>query len=107
MTGAYPVGLVGESNYQANIGNSRPGDHVRVLHEVKNPYDAQALVVLSSAGDKLGYIARDCWLRDAIHTEGHGCGAIIFAINPGPYGAGVVLNVQLTGEGVEQCAYRP
>jgi len=104
---AFPVGLVGESNYQAAIRECRVGQRVEVLHETGNRYDKKALVVVSESGRKLGYIPRECWLRDAIHDEQKGCGAKIKALNSGADGAiGVVIDVNLNQEGIDQCAYR-
>lgn len=103
----YPVGVVGESNYQHTIRSCREGQRVQVLHEIGNPYDELALVVMTEAGEKLGYIPKSCWLRDAVHEEAKGCGATILSISAGPNGAGVVIDVELDSDGVEECAYRP
>jgi hypothetical protein len=103
----YPVGLVGESNYQLAINACAPGQRVEILHEIGNPYDELALVVKTEKGGKLGYIGRDCWLVNAIHNELHGCEARVLSINPGPHGAGVVIDVVLHRGDVDQCAYQP
>ena len=44
---SYPVGLAGESNYQAAICVCREGEPVQICHEIGNPYDEDALVVVS------------------------------------------------------------
>lgn len=104
----YKVGLVGESNYQDAIRGCKPGQRADVLHELGNPYDLDALVVTVGRGAKLGYIPKSSWLRDAIHEEEQGCSARIAAVNSGEDGAlGVVIEVSLNNEGVEQCEYRP
>lgn len=104
----YPVGLVGERNYQAAIRACRQGQLVHVVHELRNPHDAKALVVMTEAGDKLGYVPRDCWLRDAIHDEDKGCDAMIASVSAGEQGhKGVVIDVVLNPDGVQECEYQP
>jgi hypothetical protein len=103
--GSYPVGLVGELNYQRAILDARPGDRVEVLHDIGNPYDDQALVAKTAGGATLGYVARDSWLRTAIHDEGQCCEAIIFAIHPGEHGAGVVVSVNVKPGEIGTCAF--
>lgn len=103
----YPVGIVGEQHYQAAVAGCSPDQSVDVLYELGNPYDELALVVKTKAGKKIGYIAHDCWLRDAIHEEGKSCSARILSINEGDHGTGVVLDVQVNGEGVGECDYQP
>jgi hypothetical protein len=101
----YPVGLVGESNYQPAILACRTGQRVEVLHEIGNPYDKKAIVVRTEDGQRIGYIGKDCWLRGAIHDEGQCCEAIIFSLHPGEHGAGVVLNVQLKRGEIGKCNF--
>jgi len=98
----YLVGIVGEANYQQAISACSPGQRVEIIHEQGNPYDAGALAVVSSAGRTIGYIARDSWLRDAIHEEGKGCDASIKDIRGESGKLGVVLDVALNGLGVRQ-----
>lgn len=104
----YKVGLVGESNYQEAIRGCKPGQRADVLHELGNPYDKKALVVVTGRGAKLGYIPKSSWLRDAIHEEEQGCKATIAAVNSGEDGAlGVVIEVELDRMGyIEQCDYQ-
>ena len=74
---------------------------MQIVHETGNPYDQNALAVLTEDGETIGYIARDSWLRDCIHDEGHGCEASIKSINSGETNKlGVVLDVALAGRGV-------
>lgn len=97
----YFVGIVGEASYQPAIRRCTPGQRVHIVHETENPYDKNALVVMTEGGDSLGYIARDCWLQDAIHDEGRGCEAVIKEISAASAGKlRVVLNVSLSGHGV-------
>ncbi len=92
----YPLGLVGESNYQLHIQLCRAGDAVSILHETGNPHDDLALCAVSRHGNVLGYVPRSSWLRRAIHDEGRGVSARIKSIAGGK-GAelGVVLDVAL------------
>lgn len=102
----YPVGLRGESKYQAAIRQCRSGAPVKICHESDNPHDQLALRVESEAGDVIGYIARDCWLRDAIHEQGRGCAATIKAIeSAGGKQLGVVIDVTLTDDPIFQRNY--
>lgn len=104
----YSVVLAGESNYQEAIRACRSGERVQVLHEIGNPYDNEALVVATRNGAKLGYIPRSSWLREAVHNEGKGCSATIKSIATREQGLhGVVIEVELDMEGVDECAYRP
>ena len=97
----YPVGIVGEASYQSAIGRCLAGQQVQIIHELGNPYDKKALAVAIVDGETIGYIARDCWLRDAVHEEGHGCDATIKAISSGGAGTlGIVLDVAVAGNGV-------
>jgi hypothetical protein len=98
----YLVGIVGEANYQPAIRACSPGQRVEIIHEQGNPYDADALAVLSSAGRTIGYVARDSWLRAAIHEEGKGCDASIKDIRGEGGKLGVVLDVALNGSGVRR-----
>jgi hypothetical protein len=103
----YPVGLAGESNYQAAICICRAGETVSVCHEIGNPHDENALVVLSNRGEKIGYIPRSSWLRDAIHEEGKGCEATILSIEGEREPMGVVIDVRLTDDELEIRDYVP
>lgn len=100
---AYPVGLVGERNYQAAIARCAEGEPVGVLMELDNPYDELAIAVASVRGETIGYIARDSWLRDAVHGEGKGCRATIKSIERGESGhLGVVIEAQLCEGGLDE-----
>ncbi|WP_373084911.1 HIRAN domain-containing protein [Sneathiella sp.] len=94
----YPVGIVGESNYQRAIGRAREGDSVGIFRELNNPYSNSGLAVRvdNSHGETIGYIANDHWLKDAINNQKKGCDARILGIEGSPMG--VVLEVQLTDE---------
>jgi hypothetical protein len=97
----YPVGIVGEASYQPAIRCCSAGQHVQIVHELGNPYDKNALAVVTESGETLGYIARDCWLQDAIHGERHGCEATIKSVNSADVGnRGLVLDVSVGGSHV-------
>lgn len=88
----YRVGIVGESNYQPAVRRCRVGDPVSLVREHGNSHDDQAIAVLSSAGQTIGYLGRDSWLREAILEEGKGCVASIDQIEQrGSTNSGVVL----------------
>jgi hypothetical protein len=101
----YSIGLVGESNYQSSIQTCLAGQHVRVFHEIGNPYDPLALVVVTALGDTIGYIPRENWLRRAIHEEAKGCDAHIRSIQGDVGRVGVVIQVSLNPRGVETRPY--
>lgn len=107
MSKVYPVGIVGEANYQAAIRSCCAGERVYVCHEEGNPHDDLALRVETGGGRTIGYIARSSWLREAIHEQGRGCVATIMAIEGEGRGAlGVVLNVTLTDDDISVRAYQ-
>jgi hypothetical protein len=85
----YFLGIVGEASYQPVIRQCAPGQRVHIVRETENPYDNEALAVTTDGGDTLGYIARDCWLRDAVHEEGRGCEATINEIRTAVRGSSV------------------
>lgn len=103
----YPVALVGESHCQAEIECSHDGERVWICHETGNPFDPLALRVESYRGEKLGYIARSSWLRDAIHQQGRGTAATIKSIDGEEGLRGVVINVTLTDDEVGLRHYEP
>lgn len=95
----YPIGLVGESQYQAAIAGCEAGELVRVCHEVGNPHDELALRCETREGTVIGYIARSSWLRRAIHEDGRGCAATIKNIASTENGMlGVVIDVTVTDD---------
>lgn len=103
----YPLGLVGESNYQSAIKRTNAGEVARIFHETGNPYDKLALRVENDIGEVIGYIARTSWLRDAVHEQGRGCAATIKEVHFGPDGlAGVVLDVTLTDDPIFERQYQ-
>ena len=102
----YQLGVVGEANYQPAIRRCSPGDSVELVHEPDNPYDDLALAVVTLDGQTIGYVARDCWLQDAVHEEGKGCDATIKDIRSSEGGKlGVVLDVCLNAKGVGERAF--
>lgn len=97
----YPVGIVGEASYQPAIRRSSNGQRVSIVHELGNPYYKNALAVVTDSGDTIGYIARDCWLQEAVHEEGYGCEAVIKEVRSSGGGKfGVVLDVTVAGHGI-------
>jgi len=107
MGKTYPVGIVGEANYQSAARRCSAGQVVRIVREPDNPYDSDALAVITDEGQTIGYIARDCWLQDAIHEESRGCEASIKEINDAGNGlVGIVLDVRLIGKAVGTRAFK-
>lgn len=103
----YPVGIVGESHYQAEIRSARVGDAVSLVQEIGNPYDPNAIAVVLRSGETIGYIARDTWVTRALIDEERGCDATITAIARSDGGAlGVVLDVVLTDGVIGRRAYK-
>jgi hypothetical protein len=94
---SYSVGIVGESNYQAAIRRSRPFEPVLLFHELGNPFDPDAIVIRTSRGETIGYIARESWVQRVVHEDGEGCEAHIQSIAHGGGGTlGVVLELSVT-----------
>lgn len=50
--------LTGESNYQAALARCRAGEVVTLVTEPGNQFDPNAVYVITSGGDKIGYLAR-------------------------------------------------
>ena len=96
MSKIYPVGIVGEVNYQDAIERTHEGEPARILKEPNNPYDPKALRVENTDGDTIGYIPKAHWLRDAIFEDGRGVAASIKSVKGSPLG--VVIDVTLTGD---------
>ena len=96
----YPVGLVGERNYQSAIRSSAVGERVQFRHEPENPHDPRAVVALNRSGAVLGYLPRGGWLTSLIIDQGKAPTACIKAINGGGRGdmLGVVLAVGTANE---------
>ena len=104
----YPVGLVGESNYQRAISETYVASKVLICHEIGNPHDELALRVENVDGKVIGYISRNSWLRDAIFGSGRGCAATIREVTKGANGTlGVVINVTLTDDDIPERTYQP
>jgi hypothetical protein len=102
----YPVGLVGESNYQDPIRSCHRGEAVAICFERDNPYDDRALRVENDAGRVIGYVPKTNWLREAIHEEGRGVAATIKSIDEADKGLlGVVLDVTLTDDALPERFY--
>lgn len=99
------VGLAGESAYQSAIKQLRVGDRVSVVHQVGNPHDEDALAVLSTEDQVIGYVPRANWLRQAIHDEGQGCDAHVYALNKAGAHIGVVIELELNSDGVDVIDY--
>lgn len=107
MSRIYPLGLVGESNYQAAIRQCSEGERVYICHERDNPYDDLALKVETRSGQTIGYIARSSWIRNAIHDEGRGATATVLSVKDAGTGVmGVVINVTLTDDDILERKYK-
>ncbi len=50
--------LTGESNYQAALARCRAGEAVTLVPEPNNQFDSNAVYVLTTAGNKIGYLAK-------------------------------------------------
>lgn len=102
----YPLGIVGERNYQDAIRRCEPGEPVKICVEPDNPYDSLALRVDSSRRETIGYIPKASWLRDAVHEQGRGVSATIMDIkaSDAEY-LGVVLAVTLTDDDLPERGY--
>jgi hypothetical protein len=97
----YPVGIVGEASYQPAIRRCSNGQRVSIVHELGNPYDKNALAVVTESGETIGYIGRDSWLQEAVHDQGHGCEAMIKEVRASGGGKfGVVLDVTVSGHSI-------
>lgn len=103
----YPVGIVGEKNYQAAIRKLREGDQVTLWHEPDNPYDERAIAVATATGATIGYIGKDSWLRDVLLEEAKPCTAGVLRLASGPKGTGVTIEVTLAGQPVRERPFKP
>lgn len=102
----YKAGLVGEQHHRAAIDRCVTGQTVTLVHETGNPHDSQALAAVSAQGERIGYIARDHWLRRAIFEDGQGCTAVILSRDVGQRGfRQIVLEVRLGGPRVGQSVW--
>lgn len=106
----YSVGIVGESQYQRPIRQLRAGDPLNLHHEFENPYDPNAIAVLTDDGSKIGYIPRDSWLTGVIVDEGRAVAARVKTIEGGDRrrpSLGVVIEVEIVGtRGSAEAAHR-
>lgn len=99
----YPLGLVGESNYQPAILKCREGEPVTLLREPDNPHGKNGRVIVAEClrGSTIGYVSNDSWLQDVIHDEGKGCAARILSISKAVSGhLGVVIDIELNDSGL-------
>lgn len=102
----YPLGLVGESNYQPAIARTVAGERALICREPDNPHDSLALRVENGDGDTIGYVPRSSWLREAIHEQGRGVTATVKSIEGGEGKAlGVVLDVTLSDDDLPERGY--
>lgn len=93
MSKSYPLGLVGESNYQVAIRRCSIGERLYVSEEANNPYDSGAIAVEREGGAVVGYIPKDSWLREIVH-QGRSTRLTIKSIQDGGGGfLGVVVDV--------------
>ena len=98
---AYPVGLVGEQNYQAAVRALVVGETVKLLSEPKNQFDDNAIVAVNVRGQTLGYVPKANWLYDAINNEGQGAEASVKFVGMTENGFwNVVIDVVMNGQGI-------
>lgn len=103
---SYPVGIVGEKNYQPAIRRCREGEAVSLIREPSNPYDSRAIAAVCARGRTLGYIANDSFLHRAVWKEKKGCTAQIRSIALRNGGLlGVVLDVQFCAGPLDERAF--
>lgn len=105
----YSIPLVGEQHYQAAVRQLAEGDALVIVHEPDNPYDGQALAVRTLGDATIGYLTRDCFVRELVHDEGKGCRATVEAIEDDQRGEGflhVTIAAEKCAEPVEQRRYR-
>jgi len=96
---AYPVGVVGERNYQQAIRRCREGEPVTLIREPSNPFDGRAIAVVCARGRTIGYIPKDSFIQRAVWDDGKGCQATIRSVGSGEAKLlGVVLDVGLCPE---------
>lgn len=104
----YAIQLVGEQHYQAAARSCRPGDVAQLLFEPDNPYDSDAIVAVNGDGETLGYVPRDCWMREAALGEGKGFDAAIKSAAAGKRGfIEIVLDVSRREDPLGERAYVP
>lgn len=106
----YPVGLVGESNYQANIRQCKVGDPVFLYREPGNPHDPHAIVVTDRFNRRLGYISRENFVQRVVHEDGCGISAEIFGLRVNDGSAGVievVIDAVVIDDPLGEMAFHP
>ena len=106
----FPVGIVGESNYQKAIRQCHAGEVVSLFREPANLHDPNAIAVVCARGNTIGYIGRDSFVHRAVHKEGRGIEARILSLKGGKNGIGVVLDVEILARGdrpVGERSYEP
>lgn len=93
---SYPIGLVGESHYQKAISRCMVGQEVIICRQTDNPFDSEALVVVTWEGKAIGYLPRGSSVHRAIFDERKpgGIPAVIKSIGRGDGDdLGVVIDV--------------
>lgn len=97
---AYRQNIVGESYRQPAISRSRVGETVSLVHDSGNQYDPNAIAVINTHGEQIGFLPRGGWLTRALLDEGQTCTATIAELHRPMTGrphAAVVLEVVLGG----------
>ncbi len=98
MTRRYPVGLVGEQNYQPAVARVSPGQNAFIVHEPDNRFDPKALAVKNERGELIGYIARDSFIQRLWHDEGQEPIAFVSRVHDHKGFRQVVIEVLIDGE---------
>ena len=110
MPRRYKLALVGVSKYQAEIHKCDEGDEIALLHEHNNPHDENAIVAITSRGQKIGYVARDSWVKELLIEQGRMCRTWIEHINLGGKNnktLGVVLRIDIYAHGEDSAPVDP
>lgn len=82
----YPVNLVGEQYCQDAVERCKAGERVTLFREIGNPHDPDAIVVVSTRGEAIGYVPRDSFVQRVVHDENKGCRATIWKLESGARG---------------------
>lgn len=89
----WPVGLVGESHYQAEIARCTPGQGLALVPEPNNAFDPRAIMVWSERGEQIGYVRGDSWVAQALLDEDGKIHAVIASMHGSAPKRAVVMDV--------------
>lgn len=105
----YTMHIVGEQHYQEAIAASEANDPITVAHEVGNPHDNEALVVINAqSGRTLGYLPRDSFVHRLVFEEGKSVTGQIESIFDREGYLEIKVHVEIEAqEAAPKAAYRP